>query len=234
MNALYTHALRQTQSITQDLAVLESSVRAATNGGSDASPYDSRSASPARSLQGNGVDTAGLNGQIVASLAALQRTVDDYESMARKELVEANKVKAATRVERVKNDYSGLRKKYEQIKQQQASQKLSSERAALFSTGGNSEVSGSGMQQRRVPQSPSLGNNESPFSLPARTSSTPTYSGRGATRPLYAPRTNAALDEHSFINDTGSQLDSFIAQGQAVLGNLSGQRDMLKGKLPDL
>lgn len=97
MNALYTHALRQTQSITADLALLESSVsRTGESSGSTSgsSPYGYGNPSP--SLQGNGVDTAGLNGQIVASLAALHRTVEDYEGMAKRELVEANKAKAQT------------------------------------------------------------------------------------------------------------------------------------------
>lgn len=97
MNALYTHALRQTQSITADLALLEGSIlrsSEASGSGSSSSPYGYGNPSP--SLQGNGVDTAGLNGQIVTSLAALQRTVEDYEGMAKRELVEANKGKAQT------------------------------------------------------------------------------------------------------------------------------------------
>ena len=88
MNALYTHALRQTSSITSDLQVLENSLRGGSSNGEAGSSHST-------SLQGNGVDTTSLNGQIVASLAALQRTVDDYENMARRELIEANKGKAA-------------------------------------------------------------------------------------------------------------------------------------------
>jgi Golgi SNAP receptor complex protein 2 len=42
-------------------------------------------------------------------------------------------------------------------------------------------------------------------------------------------RTNHALDESSFMNQTGSTLDAYIAQGQAVLGNLAVQKDVLKG-----
>jgi len=108
MNALYTHALRQTQSITSDLALLEGSLSrqadASTSSSSSSSPakYGSNGGYSSRvspSLQGNGVDTAGLNGQIVASLAALQRTVEDYEGMAKRELVEANKAKAQRWVE---------------------------------------------------------------------------------------------------------------------------------------
>lgn len=101
------------------------------------------------------------------------------------------------------------------------------------------------MQQRRnVPQSPSLGGNESPFSYSQRTTPEPSSArgylssgnppsasyNRASARNLYTPRTNAALDENSFINDTGNQLDAFIAQGQAILGNLGNQRDILKSE----
>ena len=144
MNALYTHALRQTQSITSDLSLLEGSLKP-LRGNGEGTSY---SASPSPSLQGNGIDAAGLNGQIVASLAALQRTVDDYENMARRELVEANKGKAAksvvstfmitmdqsfgvlscacvytgSRAERIRSDYSELKKQYDSLKQTQAAQ----------------------------------------------------------------------------------------------------------------
>ena len=43
-------------------------------------------------------------------------------------------------------------------------------------------------------------------------------------------RTKHALGENDFMHSTGATLDSYIAQGQAVLGNLAMQRDMLKGQ----
>ena len=95
------------------------------------------------------------------------------------------------------------------------------------------------MQQRRVPQSPSLGPSESPYSYSQPNSRHPSpYQPHAHTqrRSIYQPnstaggnRTDSALDEHSFINDTGNQLDAYIAQGQAILGNLGNQRDVLKG-----
>jgi len=231
MNALYTHALRQTQSITQDLAMLESSLRPPTspnlNGEGTSNSANGLIGSP--SLQGNGVDTTGLNGQIVASLAALQRTVEDYDNMARRELVEANKGKAASRVERIRNDYNELKKQYDRLKQSQATQRTAQERAALFSSSINGPGGGAtAMNQRRLPQQPStMGTSESPFSLPPRNIQS---NSRGSRNGLYTPnnRTDAALDEHSFIKNSGNQLDMFIAQGQAVLGNLGNQRDVLK------
>lgn len=38
-----------------------------------------------------------------------------------------------------------------------------------------------------------------------------------------------ALDEHSFIQNTDSRLDEFIAQGREVLDNLVDQKNILKG-----
>jgi Golgi SNAP receptor complex protein 2 len=38
--------------------------------------------------------TASLNGQITASLSALNRTIEDYDNMARREIVEVHKEKA--------------------------------------------------------------------------------------------------------------------------------------------
>lgn len=51
-----------------------------------------------------------------------------------------------------------------------------------------------------------------------------TNGGTGA-----AYRTNSALDENHFLQQTNSTLDMYIAQGQAILGNLGDQHDMLKG-----
>lgn len=45
----------------------------------------------------------------------------------------------------------------------------------------------------------------------------------------YDARTNHALREHDFLGQTGAALDGYLAQGQAVLGNLASQRDVLKG-----
>ena len=44
-----------------------------------------------------------------------------------------------------------------------------------------------------------------------------------------ALREQHALREHSFIHNTDSRLDEFIAQGRAVLDDLVDQRNVLKG-----
>lgn len=43
-------------------------------------------------------------------------------------------------------------------------------------------------------------------------------------------RINRALDEHDRFGGINSSLDGYLAQGQAVMGNLANQRDMLKGE----
>lgn len=76
VNALYTHALRQSTSLQADLTALEQAYTSA-----------------------NSFNTASLNGQINASFAAFDRTVDDYDTMARREIVEAKREKAVTYVD---------------------------------------------------------------------------------------------------------------------------------------
>lgn len=71
MNSLYTLALRQSTSLQNDLTALEQAYATGTTG-----------------------ESASLNGQINASLAALDRTTDDYESLAKREIVETKKEKA--------------------------------------------------------------------------------------------------------------------------------------------
>ncbi|BGO92454.1 hypothetical protein NBRC10512_000275 [Rhodotorula toruloides] len=223
MNSLYTLALRQSSSLSTDIAQLSSL-------------YSSPSAPPA--------SAASLNGQINASLAALDRTVDDYEAMARREIVEAKKEKALSRVARFREEYAELRKEYERVKQRGNELKASTDRSELFAASSSSA-------------SPSL---SQPYATSRHTSST-SYSRAGPSTSLSAPppsdvsiqigtpsssssgfqpnspypnspydaRTNHALREHDFLGQTGAALDGYLAQGQAVLGNLASQRDVLKG-----
>jgi Golgi SNAP receptor complex protein 2 len=46
---------------------------------------------------------------------------------------------------------------------------------------------------------------------------------------LYGRRTDAALGENTFIKTTNDTLDMYLAQGKAVLDNLTNQRDVMKG-----
>jgi Golgi SNAP receptor complex protein 2 len=57
---------------------------------------------------------------------------------------------------------------------------------------------------------------ESPFRTPA-------------PQMMAQSREDHALREHSFIENTETRLDDFIAQGRAVLDDLVDQRNVLKG-----
>ncbi|KAI0373586.1 golgi SNAP receptor complex member bos1 [Pilatotrama ljubarskyi] len=185
MNSLYTQGVRQTNSIQADLEKLR-----------------------------NGEKSASLLGQISASLAAMHRTIEDYDSMAKREIIKAKQEKAMMRVQKFRADYADLRAQFERIK---------SEVSELLSGASSSTTPltpAPGDTRRRYmagPQPPADDISESPF--------------RGAT-PLPmngALREQHALREHTFIQNTDSRLDEFIAQGRAVLDDLVDQRNVLKG-----
>ncbi|KAG6903015.1 hypothetical protein C0995_007448 [Termitomyces sp. Mi166 len=198
MNSLYTSGVRQTNSLQADLERLR-----------------------------NGDNSVALLGQISASLAAMHRTIDDYDSMARREIIKAKQEKAQMRVQKFRTDYAELRSQFETLKSQVTVEKAAAQRADLMSTSG-ALVSPSDARRRfqTTPSQistlhPGLGpepesHSESPF--------------RGPTlQPGYDSREFRALDEHSFIQNTESRLDEFIAQGREALDNLVDQRNMLKG-----
>lgn len=107
-------------------------------------------------------------------------------------------------------------------------QKEATDRAELLSGASTSTAAGpsSSATYRRPPGvSSSLTASdvsESPFRTP-----TPNYPN--SYDHISSLRESHALREHSFVQQTHSQLDDFIAQGREVLDNLVDQRNMLKG-----
>lgn len=79
MNSLYNLALRQSSSIHADLALVETS------------------------------PSASLSGQLSASLSAFGRTIDDYESMAKRELNTQKREKALQRVKKFREEELEMR-----------------------------------------------------------------------------------------------------------------------------
>ncbi|KZT04577.1 V-snare-domain-containing protein [Laetiporus sulphureus 93-53] len=187
MNSLYTLGVRQTNSIQADLERLR-----------------------------NGEKSAALIGQISASLAAMHRTVDDYDSMAKREIIKAKQEKAMMRVQKFRADYAELKGQFERIK----GESEAATRAELLSASSSSTTPLSpGDARRRFMAGQSASSSEvseSPFSGP-----TP--------MPMSGLREDHALREHSFIHNTENRLDEFIAQGRAVLDDLVDQRSVLKG-----
>ncbi|PFH50917.1 hypothetical protein AMATHDRAFT_75305 [Amanita thiersii Skay4041] len=195
MNSLYTSAVRQTNSIQSDLERLK-----------------------------NGDSSPSLLGQISASLAAMQRTVDDYDSMAKREMIKVKQEKAQMRVQKFRGDYAELRSQFEALKEQAAIDKVASQRAELISNSATPQSPNDARRRFQTSQQstlhpalrPQVEHSESPFR-----SSSP-HMGFGL-------REAHALDEHSFIQNTEQRLDEFLAQGREVLDNLVDQRNILKG-----
>ncbi|KAI6032943.1 snare region anchored in the vesicle membrane C-terminus-domain-containing protein [Pisolithus orientalis] len=190
MNSLYTLGVRQTNSLTADLERLK-----------------------------NGDNSTSLLGQISASLAAMHRTIEDYDAMTKREIIKAKQEKAQMRVQKFRADYAELKGQFEKIK----SEKAAVQRNELLQGNPSSLQSPAGSDARRRITSSYLHSNgessqhsESPFRMPT-------------SLPNQTLREHHALHEHSFIQSTETKLDEFIAQGREVLDNLVDQRNVLKG-----
>ncbi|KAI9321857.1 hypothetical protein BX666DRAFT_1906280 [Dichotomocladium elegans] len=112
MNSLYNHALKQTHALQRDLDKFES--------GEDAS--------------------AGLQGQITAAFSTLQRSIDDYDNLAKREMVPAKKETAFTRVTKFRHDLQDMRSRFEMIKKQQESRRYDQNRENLLRRSGSSNL----------------------------------------------------------------------------------------------
>ncbi|KAK0548717.1 protein transport protein bos1 [Tilletia horrida] len=219
-SSLYNLGLRQSSSLRADLARLDSTP-----------------------------DDASLIGQITATLAAFSRTVDDYEGLARRELVPAKQEKSFARTKKFRDDAREFESQFAKIK----------------AGGGSGAAQATQSSSSYALRSPGAASAESPYSLHAR-NSTAQYGGAPSPRTPYSDnngpsrtpdlgayqmnasaaamfggaggsnlsgtgmsaREGHALREHSFIQQTEIQLDNFIAQGREVWGNLTEQRDILK------
>ncbi|GAA5855964.1 hypothetical protein JCM9279_001388 [Rhodotorula babjevae] len=238
MNSLYTLALRQSSALSADLKHLDS-LSDPSQSSSSAHPSSSSSKPP-----------ASLHGQINASLAALDRTVDDYDAMARREIIDAKRDKALSRVARFRQELEELRREYDRVKLRARQQETASNRSELFASSSTSSAAN--------PYAASTSASASSFSsqhaygtstsrpqarhhadvsihMPGGGAPPPGAGAGGGMSADYAgsvhnnARTNHALREHDFVQSTGATLDAYLAQGQAVLGNLANQRDVMKG-----
>lgn len=231
MNSLYNQALRQFSSIQSDISRIDA--------------------------EGDSAPSTAF-GPVTVSLSSLERTIDEYENLAKKELIQSKQDKALTRVSKFRTDYAELQSQLARLKT----------KGSLSNGGTHSSFYGNGSSSSSTLRSPSnsafgpagsqAGANrrvsaiaESPFSLHARNSQQNHNNGHN-NDPLAAYKMNAsaaamfgdgaaggtggfsareshALREHSFIQQTEQQLDAFIAQGREVFGNLVEQRGILKG-----
>ncbi|KAI8338283.1 hypothetical protein BC941DRAFT_396149 [Chlamydoabsidia padenii] len=104
MNSLYNHALKQSHALQRDLDKFAS--------GQDLS--------------------AGLQGQISASISSLSRSIDDYDNLAKREMVAVKKETAITRVSKFRQELQDMRTRFESTKKIQENLRLEQNRDSLL------------------------------------------------------------------------------------------------------
>ncbi|KAK9238528.1 hypothetical protein V1525DRAFT_387431 [Lipomyces kononenkoae] len=181
MNSLFNHALKQSQSLKKDL--------------------DSFAGSPSTA-------SLALQGQISATLATLQRTIDEYDAMARRELVPAKQDKAFARIRNFRTEAAEARTLFDKLKKDREDAQNNSNRAELLG---------------RRPHHSATPDNPYASGLTRNGSSAMTGSSSAISESI-----PIAAVPREFFSRTGDQLDEFIERGRAVLGDLVEQRDVLK------
>ncbi|KAK3380655.1 hypothetical protein B0T24DRAFT_591110 [Lasiosphaeria ovina] len=214
MNTHFNSALKQSTAIRKDLSALSH-----PSFGSDDTP-ETTPLTPA------------ALGSVSAALAAFSRTIDEYHALAKQELSTAKQDKAFERVRNFRGELHEFRAQVDALKAARDDAAHAQNRAELLgrrpfaaATPENPYASSSSGTGYGVASSSGGGH--------ARTTSS-AEAGRGmiggglALGSGDAARETHALREQQFFTSTHSALDDYIARGQAVLGDLGQQRDILK------
>lgn len=160
-------------------------------------------------------------GNVSASLASLSKSVDEYAALAPHELVPKKQEEAAARVGRFRDDLAEFRTRVDAVKRAREEAAEGASRGELMgrrpyaSTPENpyaASTGGSGASQAN------------PYGAGAVAAG-----GSLALGEAEDAREAHALREQNFFSGTNTALDEYIARGQAVLGDLGQQREVLKG-----
>jgi Golgi SNAP receptor complex protein 2 len=175
----------------------------------------------------------------------MSRTIDDYDSMARREIIKAKQEKATSYVPFLIRKKTGnarnipeltspslpnmnhFDRRVQKFKSDYAEfrkeferikeERATAQRTELFSTSTSTPLTADA--RRRFASSTS----------PEGTTTTEAPENPFRDGMLGASREDYALHEHSFLQGAETRLDDFLAQGREVLDNLVDQRTMLKG-----
>ncbi|KAK7956647.1 vesicle transport V-SNARE protein [Apiospora aurea] len=176
------------------------------------------------SLSSGGAPTPAALGSLSASLTSFGRTLDEYGDLAKHELVVAKQEKAFERLKNFRAELSDYRQQFNALKEQ---------RDEAQHTQSRTELLGRRPFATSTPENPYAnvgGSQASPGEVPTnRYGSGGAYGGGQMSMGTgdYTRETHA-LREQNFFDSTNSALDEYIARGQAVLGDLGAQREMLK------
>ncbi|KAH8688343.1 hypothetical protein BGZ61DRAFT_41517 [Ilyonectria robusta] len=192
MNISYNSALRQSKSLRAELSTLNSKAQV----------------------------SPGEIGNVSALFASFNKTLDEYQSIARQEIVPKKQEEAFERVKKFREDLSDFRNQVDGLKKTREDALHQSNRAELLG-------------RRPYNATP-----ENPYANATTTTTT-----HSTFQPRHQPQANGPLTmgsgeeareahafrEQNFFSTTNQALDEYIARGQAVLGDLGQQREMLKG-----
>lgn len=178
MSSLYNHAIKQSQALKKDL--------------------DTFAANPENT-------PLSLQGQITATLASFNRTVDEYATATANELVPERKEKAKVRIEKFRTEISEAKEQFQSLKKQREEAIHNNSKQELFA---RRHVAGHGG-----------GSSANPYEAEGSMQQ-PTYTNMTQSEGLEK--------ERDVLSKAGQQIDEFIERGRLVLGDLSEQRDMLK------
>lgn len=178
-----------------------------------------------RAAQQSKPATPGELGNVSASLSSFNKALDEYASLAKQEIVPKKQEEAQERVKKFRGDLSEFREGVERLRKDREEEVARTERAELFS--------GAGAAGRRGGYSSTP---ENPYANATSTTTHSTFQPRAGHASSHntalgsgdVDRESHALREQNFFSSTNSALDDYIARGQAVLGDLGQQREMMK------
>ncbi len=160
-------------------------------------------------------------GQISAGLNSFSRTLDSYSDLIKTELNPTKKTKAEERLKSFRAELQSFREEFKELKLQAEDAQASTNRAELL---------GRRPHNTATPDNP-YSNAAIAQNAQVNSPWAPKDGGDGGLSMGSGDYTREthALREQNFFANTHSALDEYLARGQAVLGDLGQQKEILKG-----
>ena len=206
MNTTFNSALKQSTSIRRDLGNIFSA---------DPSLSSMRAPTPAEL------------GSLSASLTAFARTVDEYNALAKQELNPAKQEKAYERIRNFREELASFRTQFDAAKAARDDAAHAQNRSELL--GRRPYVTSTPENPYAASSSASGGGGGEGYGISGGGGGSSSGGGQGLSMGSNDSLREAhAFREQNFFANTNSALDEYIARGQAVLGDLGAQREMMK------
>lgn len=189
-NVSYNSALRQSKSLRSELS----------------------------NLNAKGQSSPAEIGNISASLSSFTKTLDDYNNLARQEIVPKKQEEAYERVKKFREDLSDFRSQVDSLKKTREETQHQANRVELLGR----------RPYNATPENPYA---NAPAPTATQSAFHPRHPSQGGALSTGSPeeaRESHAFREQNFFSSTNQALDEYIARGQAVLGDLGQQHEMLK------